>query len=121
MESAGYGSLALRHVANLANLAWFGAQPADETDEIEDAREERELSVIMDSGDEADDAVEAAREGRRVGKWYASRPFLMIGLYWSTQLRANDELCACAIAEHIDGRLALNVIALAAGVFETAD
>ena len=79
------------------------------------------MSVIIDSGDEADDAFEGAREGRRLGKWYASSPFLMLGVYWSTQLRAKDELCACAIAEHMDGRLMPKVMAPAAGVFATVD
>ena len=69
-DNAGYGSLALRQVANRASFAWlwFGAQPADETDEIDEAREERELSEIIDSGEEDRDEFEGAREGRRLGK-----------------------------------------------------
>jgi hypothetical protein len=75
------GSLTLRQVAKRARGARCGAKHADETDDIDDAREERELSVTMDSGDEADEVVDGAREGRRLGKWYASRPFLTVGLY----------------------------------------
>jgi hypothetical protein len=40
----------------------------------------------------------------------------MLGLNWSTQVRAMDEHCACCIAVHIDGRRELIAIALAAGV-----
>jgi hypothetical protein len=66
----------------------MGAQPAEETEEMDEAREERELSEIIDSGEDDRDEFEAAREGRRLGKWYASKPFLMLGLNWSTQVRA---------------------------------
>jgi len=70
-DKTGYGSFALRQVANRARLAWlwFGAQPADETDEIDEAREVRELSEIIDSGEDDRDELEGAREGRRLGKW----------------------------------------------------
>jgi hypothetical protein len=70
IDSAGYGSLALRQVASRASFAWlwFGAQPTDETEEIDDAREERELSETMDSGEDERDEFEGAREGRRLGK-----------------------------------------------------
>jgi len=66
---AGYGSLALRQVANRANLGWPGAQLADETDEIDEAREDRDaVSAIMDSGEDAEDVVDVAKDGRRQGK-----------------------------------------------------
>lgn len=45
----------------------------------------------------------------------------MLGLNMSTQVRANDEHCACCIAEHIDGRRDPNAIALAAGVLLAMD
>jgi len=45
----------------------------------------------------------------------------MLGLNWSTQVRANDEHCACWIAEHIDGRREPKAIALAAGVLLAND
>jgi hypothetical protein len=107
----------LRHVASRARLAWLGgAQPTDETEEIDEAREERELSVIIDSGDEDIEEADGASEGLRLGKWYASRPFLMLGLNWSTQVRARDEHCACCIAVHIEGRRELVARALTAGV-----
>lgn len=110
----GKGSPALRQVANLANKGRFSAKPADETDEIDDAREERELSVTMDSGEEFDEVFERASDGRRLlGKWYASKPVLMLGLNWSIHERAMDEPWTCAIAKDMDGRLEL-----AAGVPE---
>jgi hypothetical protein len=79
-------SLHLDRVGRLRQVAYrargrFSAKPADETDEIDEAREERELSVTIDSGDEADEVVDGAREGRRLGKWYCSRPVLTAGLY----------------------------------------
>jgi hypothetical protein len=45
----------------------------------------------------------------------------MLGLNWSTQVRAKDEHCACCIAEHIDGRREPKAIALAAGVLLAND
>jgi len=46
----------------------------------------------------------------------------MLGLNWSTQVRANDEHCACCIAEHIDVRRDdPKAIALAAGVLLVMD
>lgn len=72
----------------------------------------------MDSGDDDKDESEGASEGLRLGKWYASRPFLTLGLNWSTQVRASDEHCACCIAEHIEGRREPKAMAPAAGVFE---
>ena len=45
----------------------------------------------------------------------------MLGLKGSTQVRANDELCACCMAEHIDGRRDPKAIALAAGVLLVMD
>jgi hypothetical protein len=45
----------------------------------------------------------------------------MLGLNGSTQVRANDELCACCIAEHIDGRRGPKTMALAAGVLLVID
>jgi hypothetical protein len=46
----------------------------------------------------------------------------MLGLYWSTQVRANDEHCACCIAVHIDGRRDdPKAMALAAGVLLVMD
>jgi hypothetical protein len=44
-----------------------------------------------------------------------------MGFHWSTHDRAKDAFCACAIAEHIDGRLDPKANTLAAGVVETAD
>jgi len=46
----------------------------------------------------------------------------MLGLNWSTQVRASDEHCACCIAELIDGRRDdPKAIALAAGVLLAMD
>lgn len=40
----------------------------------------------------------------------------MLGLNWSTQERANDEHCACCMAEHMDGRRSPKDMAPATGV-----
>jgi hypothetical protein len=75
----------------------------------------------MDSGDDEDEVVDWASDGRLPQNWYASKPFLAVGFHWSTHDRAKDAFCACAIAEHIDGRLDPKANTLAAGVTETAD
>jgi hypothetical protein len=45
----------------------------------------------------------------------------MLGLNWSTHVRANEEHCACCIAEHIDVRRDPKAMALAAGVLLVMD
>jgi len=45
----------------------------------------------------------------------------MLGLNWSTQVRASEEHCACCIAVHIDGRRDPKAMALAAGVLLVMD
>lgn len=69
-ESNMVGSLAFRHVANLAKQLWYGA-PVEvvDTDEMEELREERERSEIIDSGLDREEVIDgASEEDRLMGK-----------------------------------------------------
>jgi hypothetical protein len=120
---AGYGSLALRQVANLAKqVGWFGAQPADETDEIEEALDDlEELSETIDSGEDDDEVVDVASDGRLVNELKPKSPTPLKAGFHSIVQRAREDPCACAMAEHMDGLLSPNAAVLTAGVEVTAD
>jgi len=107
------GSLALRHVANLAKAARYGAPvEAVETDEMEELREEREKSEIMDSGLEPEDTAEGAKDDDRLAD---------VGMR-STVMRQKLFCCTEAIALQILDLLDVSEAqTLTAGVLEATD
>lgn len=107
------GSLAFRHVANLAKQAGFGALvEAVETEEMDELREEREKSEIMDSGLDPEETAEGARDDDRLAE-VGRRSIVM---------RQKVFCCTEAIALHMLGRRDVSEPrTLTAGVLEAID
>ncbi len=87
-----------------------------EMDEMDEAREDRDRSDIIDSGLERVDAT-LATDGRRDPS--AMLSFDQLAGMLSIAQRLNIDICAVAIAAHIEGRRELQT--LAAGVLEAID